>query len=126
MKHASIIPSESAEQTAFVSWFRLQFPKVLIHSVPNGAHLAGNAAQRAAKMTRLKAEGLVPGIPDLHIPEWCLWIEMKRQKGGRVSNDQTDICAQLTAIGDTVIIAKGWEDAKQQLMTAIENTVQEE
>lgn len=118
---AAIIPSESAEQIAFVTWFRRQFPDTIIHSVPNGAHLAGNSVQRAAKMAKLKSEGLVPGIPDLHIPGWRLWIEMKRQKGGRLSEDQAAIGAQLSAMGDTVIVAKGWEDAKRQVIAAIEN-----
>lgn len=112
----SVIPTESQEQIAFVNWFRSQFPRVLIFAVPNGAHLAGGGGQRAAKMARMKAEGLVNGIPDLCVPEWRLWIEMKRQRGGRVSPDQRDVHDYLRGIGHEVIVGRGWEDARDAVM----------
>lgn len=106
---------ETAEQTAFIRWFAFQHRGVLIHSVPNGAHLAGSPRKRAAQMARLKAEGLVEGMPDLHIPEWDVWIEMKRTKGGRLSEEQERAIDHLRAVGDIVIIAFGWEDARAKL-----------
>ena len=69
---------ETQEQATFISWFRFQFPGVLIFAIPNGAHLAGDAKARARHMARLKWEGVVSGIPDLCIPEWQTWIEFKR------------------------------------------------
>jgi len=72
-------PSETEEQEGFVNWFRAKFPGVLIFAIPNGGHRAISTAKR------LKAEGVVPGIPDLHVPAWRLWIEMKRVKGGKLS-----------------------------------------
>jgi len=110
---------ETAEQTAFVAWFRLAHPKVLIHSIANGAYLAGTPAQRAAQMARLKAEGLVEGMPDLHIPAWSLWIEMKRICDGRLSEAQERIIADLRALGDTVIIGYGWEDASDKVLAFV-------
>jgi hypothetical protein len=100
---------EHPEQAAFVQWFHLTYPAVLIHSVPNGAHLSISQA------LKLAAEGLVSGIPDLHVPEWDLWIEMKRPRGGRLSVEQEEVIRHLRAIGQTVIVAKGWEDAAQQV-----------
>ncbi len=114
--HDLPVPSEHAEQAAFVAWFRFQFPGTLIHSVPNGAALAGSPRLRAAQMTRLKDEGLEPGIPDLHIPALGLWIEMKRQRGGRLSPEQRRAITILENIGDTVIVAKGFEDAKAAVL----------
>jgi hypothetical protein len=108
-------PSEHSEQVAFVQWFRLQFPGVLIFSVPNGSHLAGTTAQRAAQVARLKAEGMVSGVPDLEIPEWNLYIEMKRQRDGRLSADQVRMHDALRRAGKTVMVAKGWEDAADQV-----------
>ena len=108
--------SEHDEQAAFIKWFRFQFPCVLIHSVPNGAALAGSPRLRAAQMARLKAEGLEPGIPDLHIPSRDLWIEMKRQHGGRLSPEQRHAIHQLESLGDTVIVAKGFEAAKDAVL----------
>ena len=107
--------AEHAEQVAFVNWFRMQYPRVLIHSIPNGAHLAGTDAQRAAKMARLKAEGLVPGVPDLFIPVWRVWVEMKRP-GGVVSKEQRDVHARLRDAEYAVIVAYGWQDAREQVL----------
>lgn len=109
------VASEHDEQVAFVAWFRLQFPKVLIFAIPNGAYLSGTPGQRAAQMARLKAEGLMPGVPDLHVPEWNLWIEFKRQSGGHVSPVQSDIIATLRDMGRPVIIARGCDDAIAQV-----------
>lgn len=109
-------PLESQEQVTFLNWFQWQHPHVLIFSIPNGGHLAGGIAQRAAQVARLKAEGMRPGVPDLYIPAWNLFIEMKRQSGGRLSEEQKTIHSQLRGVGKTVIVAKGWEDARDQVM----------
>ena len=100
---------EHGEQVEFVRWFRARFPTILIYAVPNG----GKRSMTEAK--RLKEEGVVPGIPDLHVPVWRLWIEMKRQTGGRLSEDQKDVLDYLQTIGDAVIVAKGCDDAVRQV-----------
>jgi hypothetical protein len=67
---------------------------------------------------RLKAMGLLSGIPDIIIvmpEEKVLWLEMKKQKGGVVSPNQQAIHHILTAMGHKVLIAKGNKDAKDQL-----------
>ena len=76
--------TESMEQQGFVTWFRSRYPGVLIFAIPNG----GKRSIRTA--LTLKAEGVVPGVPDLFIPEWRLFIEMKRIRGGIISKDQDD------------------------------------
>jgi hypothetical protein len=113
------VPSEHDEQAALVAWFRAQFPRTLIFAVPNGAHLAGTARVRAAKMAKLKAEGLAPGIPDLCIPAWRTMIEMKRTKGGRVDADQAAVHDALSKAGWLVIVAKGFDDARAQLADVV-------
>ncbi len=109
------ISPESQEQIAFVNWFRSQFPKELIFAIPNGAFLSGSSGQRAAQMARLKAEGLTPGIPDLFIPARRLFVEMKRTKGGRISEVQAERITYLRAAGYDVIVAYGWDDARIKL-----------
>lgn len=104
-------PSEHEEQAGFVRWFRDRFPGVLIFAIPNGEHRAVSVARR------LKAEGVVPGVPDLFVPEWRLWIEMKRIKGGRLSDEQKEIIQRLEAIGYTVIVGKGARDASAQVLS---------
>ena len=104
------LPSEHDEQVGLVNWFRQMFPGVLIFAIPNGEHRAVSVAKR------LKAEGVVPGMPDLHIPEWRLWVEMKRVKGGRLSKSQRDMIRYLESVGHKVIIGRGAADASRQIL----------
>lgn len=103
-------PTEHAEQVTFVTWFRKTFPDVRIFAIPNGGFRHVKTAQS------LKAEGASPGVPDLYIPAWKLWIEMKRVKGGRLSPDQKDWIQYLESVGDDVIVAKGWEAARDAIL----------
>ena len=105
-----LIPSEDHEQMMFVQWFRRNYPGVLIFAIPNGG------ARHPAVAMKLKATGVLKGIPDLFVPAWSLWIEMKRQDGGRVSPEQKEVMAYLEGIGHRAIVAKGAEDAKRQVL----------
>ena len=100
-----------------MDWFRATFPSILIYAIPNG----GKRSITEAK--RLKAEGVVPGIPDLHVPAWKLRIEMKRQKGGRVSTEQDEVMDYLQTVGDTCLVCAGFEDARRQVFKFIRRTV---
>ena len=61
-------------------------------------------------------------MPDLYIPALRLWVEMKRQKGSKTSVQQEDWMGYLESIGDVVILAKGFEDAKRQVQAFIRAT----
>lgn len=102
-------PSEHSEQAGLVFWFERRFPGVLIHSIPNGARVGIGQARK------LVSEGLKKGIPDLHVPEWNLWIEMKSRKG-RLSPDQEKRKISLEKIGETVLVANGAEDASRKIL----------
>ena len=102
--------SEHLEQVRLVSWFRKTWPSVRIFAIPNGGH------RGASQGVALKAEGVTAGVPDLFVPEWLLWIEMKREAGGTVSPAQRDWIAYLQSIGHQVIIGRGFEDAKAQVI----------
>jgi hypothetical protein len=106
------IPSEDREQMLFVKWFRRTYEGVRIFAIPNGG------SRRPSEGAKLKATGVQKGVPDLFVPQWNMWIEMKRQKGGVVSPEQKDWAEYLRAIGHTVIIARGFEDAKAQINQA--------
>lgn len=103
-------PLEHIEQVSFVNWFRATYPDVLIFAIPNGG------LRHAAIARKIQAEGVVPGVPDLFIPAWKLWIEMKRAKGGRLSQDQQDIIGHLESCGYSVIVGYGFDDAKKKLL----------
>lgn len=83
------INSESYQQTQLVNWFHRHFPDFIIYSIPNGGDRPGAAARQ------MKLEGTHKGMPDLHIPDMGLYIEMKRPSGGVVSKDQKKTMNQL-------------------------------
>jgi len=107
------VPSEHAEQVAFVSWFRKTYGSVRILSVPNGGQ------RNKVVAMKLKQEGVSKGVPDLFIPEWRLWVEMKRQKGGTLSPEQKDWRDYLIGCGYRWILAKGADDAINQVAEII-------
>jgi len=99
------LKTEHEEQREFVQWMRQTHPQHRIYAIPNGGH------RGASQGARLKAEGVTPGVPDLHVPALRLWIEMKRTVGGTVSREQRDWHDYLRGIGDRVIVARGKEEA---------------
>jgi hypothetical protein len=110
--------TEHQEQVAFINWFRTYYPHVLIHSIPNG----GNRNIITAKM--LKSEGAVAGIPDLFIPAFNLWVEMKKAIGGKLSDNQKNIIYYLeNEAKHTVIIGYGAIDASNKTKEFISGKV---
>lgn len=57
----------------------------------------------------------MPGVPDLFVPAWSLWIEMKRQQGGALSAHQKDWIEYLQGIGHTVLVCKGCQNGIEQI-----------
>jgi len=112
------VPSEHAEQVTFLAQFEKNYPGVRVFAIPNGGFRNKSVA------VKLKAEGVKKGVPDLCIPEWNLWIEMKRKKGGRLTPEQKDWISYLKKCGHTVIVAPGWEAAMEALECYIIQTTQ--
>jgi len=101
--------SEHEEQRELVKWFRQTYRGVKIYAIPNGGH------RNKIVAAKLKAEGVLPGVSDLHVPAWNLWIEMKREKGGRLSPDQKSWGEYVEALGHTFIVGNGFEDARKKI-----------
>ena len=99
------------EHGEFVQWFRRTYAGVRIFAIPNGG---GRSRSQGAK---LKMEGVSPGVPDLFVPDWSLWIEMKREKGGSLSVEQKDWLKYLDEIGHHIIVGKGFDDAQRKVFT---------
>ena len=108
-------PSEHQEQIGFLSWFRKTFPRVLIFAIPNGG------LRNIGVAKKLKAEGVVAGVPDLFIPQWNLWVEMKTIKG-RLSSQQREVIGLLEHAGHTVVVGRGAMDASKQVLQHIVDT----
>jgi hypothetical protein len=105
--------TEHEEQREFVQWFRQKFPEIRIFAIPNGGH------RHKATAMKLKVEGVCRGVPDLFVPELLLWIEMKRETGGKTSADQKNWIKYLKKIGHKCVIGNGFEDAKDKIMHII-------
>lgn len=106
-------PLESEEQERFCDYLRTN--NILFTSTQNGAYL-GSA--RFLRGKRLKDQGMCKGFPDLIIfaknkskTVDVLFIEMKRQKGGVVSEEQQKWIDDLSSKGYFVGVARGCESA---------------
>jgi hypothetical protein len=60
-------------------------------------------------------EGVESGVPDLFIPAWKIWVEMKKEKGGSTSKKQKEWHEYLTSVGYKVFVCKGCGDAKKTI-----------
>lgn len=114
-----IIPTEHQEQVTLFEWAAWQegfWPELrLLHAIPNG----GKRDIRTAAM--LKAEGVKPGVPDVHLPvarggKHGLYIEMKRRKGGSVSKTQEAWMRALADQGHVCAVCHGWEQARETIL----------
>jgi len=102
--------TEHEEQRELVSWFRKEFRPVRIFAIPNGG------LRNKSVAAKLKVEGVSAGVPDLYVPAWRLWIEMKREKGGRLSDNQKDWRDYLQSTGSYFILGEGCEKAKEKII----------
>lgn len=108
---------EHVEQVQVVAHLRTFHPDVLVAAVPNGGKRSKTEA------ARLKAEGVLPGYPDLLIDEprvgyHGLRIEMKRERGPKggtahtpTTADQRRVHALLRARGYGVSVCYGAAEA---------------
>lgn len=119
MRRRDYVPPEHAEQVALMRWAVLAsggHPELRwLYANPNGGE------RHPAVAARLKAEGTRKGIPDLHLPVMRggyggLWIELKRQAGGRVSPEQRVWLAGLNANGHRAVVCKGWAEARDVIL----------
>lgn len=99
--------TEHAEQVSLVQWLDATHPDLLYFAIPNG----GN--RNIITASKLKAEGVKAGVPDLFFPGLKLFVEMKRVKGGRLSPEQKYWSDMLTAAGYRVAVCKGAAEAVQ-------------
>jgi hypothetical protein len=114
--------TEHEEQSDLVQWLRLK--EIRHFAVPNG-----NLRSRGVA-GQLAAEGVSPGVSDLVIlPEAgeddqrlpIVFLEMKRSRGGRLSDDQREFLGHIEALagcGYPVVsrVAAGFQAARGILM----------
>jgi hypothetical protein len=112
------VPTEAQEQVALFQWARMnrgKYPALdLLHAIPNGG------SRNPIEARHLKEQGVKPGVPDICLPvpsahHTALYIELKRRKGGRVSDEQRGWIAALNRVGCRAVVCKGWEEAKAEI-----------
>ena len=120
-------PSEHEECKWLMQWATTQryrgvpLHKLLIH-VPNGAYHGRDRQAGAVVAMKLRAQGLQAGVFDYilavpflpHVPG--LWLEMKRTRGGTVSDDQQTFMALMTSMGYRCEVARGWVEGSEIIL----------
>ena len=108
--------SEHDLQVSCVNEFRLRNPRLrdLMIAIPNGGQ------RNAIVAAKLKAEGVVAGVPDLLFAypsgEWHgLFLEMKNGRAGVVSENQKRMMMLLTQHGYKCVVCRTHDDFFAQL-----------
>ena len=101
--------SEHVIQRQAVQWIR-QWTPYVVFAIPNGG-----GKRTKADGGRLKAEGVLAGVPDLCIPALSLFIEMKTATGA-LEPAQKEVHDRLRANGQTVEVCRSVEDVMRVVM----------
>lgn len=121
-------PTESVEQQRLFQWAKLQYgahPELqLLYHIPN------EGKRSVATGRRMRAEGLRRGVPDICLPVargrfHGLYIELKRQHGGKVSDAQRGWLEALAGQNYAVALCKGWEAAAKIITEYINQRTEE-
>ena len=108
------LDDESGHQEALFSWAAYRtglMPELqYMYHVPNGGK------RDATTAVALKRQGVKAGVPDIMLPAaragyHGLYIELKRQRGGRTSDNQSEWLDALSAQGYKAALCYGWEQA---------------
>lgn len=121
-KAADFNPSEDAEQEAVMEWaawspYRKQL-KWLYHT-PNGG------SRNKAEAARFKRMGVKSGVSDLCLPlpvgrYHGLYVEMKRRKGGILSDNQAEFIRDAINNGYAAVVAHGADEAVKAITDYLE------
>lgn len=111
---ASPVPTESNEQRTLFEWARRmegRWPELrMLYHIPN----EGKRSLRTG--ARMKAEGLKSGVPDICLPvprggNHGLYIELKRRKNSKVTQEQLEWIMDLASQGYVAAVCRGCDDA---------------
>jgi hypothetical protein len=124
-----LIATEHDEQVALFQWIALEqrdTPELgLLFAIPNAGGYRGGYKKNVVRVVNMLREGVKSGVPDLFLPVarggyHGLFVEMKREKGGRLSQHQKEWGEALTAQGYLVVSCPGWDAARHNLIHYLE------
>jgi len=110
--------NEHQHQVSLFKWANMQaatMPELaLMFAIPNGGQ------RNIIVATRLKAEGVKSGVPDIFLPvarggAHGLFIELKTEKG-KPSGNQREWIGDLNFVGYCAVFCYGWEHAKDTIL----------
>lgn len=119
------VPTEAQEQEQLFKWAEYaagKYPvlQAMFH-IPNGG------SRRPAEARHLKEQGVKAGVPDICLPVpnktyHALYIELKRRKGGRVSDEQREWVEALNRVGNKAVVCRGFDEARQTILDYLKGT----
>ena len=111
-------PLERDEQELLFEWIEYatcKHPEVaLCFHIPNGGH------RNAREAHNLRLQGVRAGVPDICLPVprggyGALYVELKRKRGGRVSEQQRVWIDALNRAGNKAVVCYGFDEAKKAI-----------
>ena len=107
-------PTEAQEQKTLFEW--LEWAKNKHPELELCHHIANGGSRNTVEAVHLKQQGVKPGVPDICLPVarggyHGLYIELKRAKGGRVSEAQQRWLDALNEQGYRAVVCNGCEEA---------------
>lgn len=110
--------TEGEEQKILIEW--AEYQKCKYPGLELLFHIPNEGKRSYATGGKMKSEGMKKGVPDLFLPVakngyHGMFIEMKREKGGRTSAEQLNWIKQLNMQGYYAVVCRGFEEAKAEI-----------
>ena len=83
-------------------------------------HIPNEGKRSVVRGAQMKAEGLRKGVPDICLPVarhgfHALYIEMKRRKDSRLTEEQRGWIDALNRVGNRAVVCYGWDEARAEI-----------
>ena len=112
-------PLERDEQEVLFDWAEYAVcthPELaLMYHIPNEGRRSRYAGYK------MQLQGMRKGVPDICLPVpkgsyGALYIELKRKKGSKTSEDQRAWIDALNRVGNKAVVCKGFEEARDTII----------
>lgn len=116
-------PREADEQKLLFEW--AEYAEVLHPELELLHHLVNEGKRSYRSGYELRKQGMRAGVPDICLPVprggyGALYIEMKRKKGGTVSEQQRWWIDKLNAVGNKAVVCHGFDEAKDAILAYLQ------
>jgi hypothetical protein len=123
--------NEHELQSSLIEWARLNIgrypPLEWLHAIPNGAQYGADRRMAIIQAMKLKAEGLLPGVPDLFLPfaargYFGFYLELKAPgKLSQVREGQAQFMAYAESAGFLCQVHDSFDGAREALIWYLED-----